>query len=200
MPYTTVITFVAYDPLAAADLNSNFSNLDYLNNKINSQIILLASSLTPNASGPSTPADLNTASNNTQFALMDFPHTDPAYWADIAIPMPADYNGGTVTAKFYWTANSTSTNSVVWLIRAVAIADDEVIDVAMGTSQTVQDANKSTAYKLNISDATPALTIAGTPAAGELVAFRILRLCNDAGDTLAVTARLLAVVITYTRS
>ncbi len=199
MPYTTVITFTAYSTLAAADLNANFSNLDYLNSKINSQFILLGASMIPNSLVPSTPGEYRAPTNNNQYAFMDFPDSG-APNAEITFPMPADYAGGTVTAKFYWTANSTSTNSVVWFIQAVSIADNEVIDIASGTTQSVTDANKSTAYKLNITDATPAITIAGTPAAGELVNWRIYRNPADASDTLAATARLFAVVITYTRA
>jgi hypothetical protein len=201
MPYTTVITFVAYDPLAAADLNSNFSNLDYLNNKVNAQFILLAGAMKPAAFSPAAPGEVEMTTNKNNLVLMDFPGADGSLAeVDIAFPMPSDYGGGTVTAKFYWTANSTSTNAVVWQIRARCVADDESLDGAYGTTQTVTDANKSSAYDLNISDATPALTIAGTPAAGELVQWNIYRYADAAADTLAVTARLIAVAITYTRA
>jgi hypothetical protein len=89
---------------------------------------------------------------------------------------------------------------VVWSISAVAIADGETLDVSGGTAQIVADANKSTAYFLSITDATPDITIAGTPAAGEYVRFGISRDPTHASDTLAATARLLAVVLTYTRA
>jgi hypothetical protein len=114
--------------------------------------------------------------------------------------MPADYNGGTVTAQFIWVANSASGNSVNWAIQAVSRADNENLDAAFGTQQNVVDANKTTAYNLNISDVSSPLTIAGTPAAGELVNWRIFRSSGLAADTLAATARLIAVVINYTRS
>jgi hypothetical protein len=118
----------------------------------------------------------------------------------VGFVLPSDYDGGTMTAKFYWTANSTSTNSVVWSISAVAIADGETLDVSGGTAQIVADANKSTAYFLSITDATSALTLAGTPAAGEMVRFAISRDPTNGSDTLAATARLLKVVLTYTRA
>jgi hypothetical protein len=199
MPYTTVIIFAAYDILPAADLNSNFSNLDYLNTKINSQFILPVTAMSPVTAGPPAFAAVDMVSNGNLYNFLDF--ADGSFLAaDIVFPMPADYNGGTITAQFYWTANSTSGNSVLWGIYGVSIADNEALDVAFGTPQTVLDANKTTAYKLNISDATPAVTIAGSPVAGELVCWRIVRSGADPGDTLAATARLLAVVINYTRS
>lgn len=199
MPYTTVITFVAYDPLAAADLNSNFSNLDYLNNKVNSQIILLAGAMKPVASSPATPGEVEMATNLNNYVFMDFASSSDSA-VSIAFPLPSDYNGGTITAKFYWTANSTATDSVVWWIAGACITENESLSIAYSGAQTVTDANKSAAYKLNISDSTGNITIAGTPTAGELVTFFIARAWSDAGDNLAVSARLIAVVLTYTRS
>lgn len=198
MPYTTVVTFTAGDALAAADLNSNFGNLDYLNAKINEQIQIGAGAMVPAASSGASPGEFTT-SNQRTYTCMDFIDGSITY-AVVCISLPSDYDGGTMTAKFYWTANSTSTNSVVWSIGGVAIGDDETLDVAGGTAQTVTDANKSTAYKLSISDATFAITLAGTPAAGELVRFVISRDPTNGSDTLAATARLLKVVLTYTRA
>ncbi len=47
MPYNTVIVFVAFDPLPAADLNSNFANLDYLLAHVNPRVVSISSSATP---------------------------------------------------------------------------------------------------------------------------------------------------------
>jgi hypothetical protein len=43
-----------------------------------------------------------------------------------------------------------------------------------------------------------AITIAGTPAAGDVVFFRIFRKAADGSDTLAVDARLHAIWLTIT--
>lgn len=198
MPYTTVVTFTAGDALAAADLNANFSNLDYLNAKINDQIQIGAGALVPTATNPASPSEF-TPSGGRTYTCLDFIDGSITY-GTIGFALPSDYDGGTLTAKFYWTANSTSTNSVVWTISGVAIGDDETLDVAPGTAQTVTDANKSTAYKLSISDATSAITLAGTPAADEYCRLLIGRDPTNGSDTLAATARLLKVVLTYTRA
>lgn len=47
MPYNTVIVFAAYDSLPAADLNSNFANLDYLLTRVAPRVSQVASSATP---------------------------------------------------------------------------------------------------------------------------------------------------------
>ena len=114
--------------------------------------------------------------------------------------MPSDWNGGTVTARFYWTATGTSTNGVVWALQGRSYADLETIDQAYGTEVAVTDAHSATALQMQISDATAAITLGGTPAAGELVMFRVSRNVADGGDTLAVDAMLIGVMINYTRA
>lgn len=47
MPYNTVIDFVAFDQLSAADLNSNFDNLDFLLTRVSPRITTVSSSATP---------------------------------------------------------------------------------------------------------------------------------------------------------
>jgi hypothetical protein len=113
--------------------------------------------------------------------------------------LPSDYDGGTITAVFYWAANTASTNSVVWGLAARAYADGDVLDQAFGTAQESTDANNGT-DDVNISAATPAITIGGSPAASLYVQFRAYRNPAAAGDTLAATAELLAIRITYTRA
>ena len=44
------------------------------------------------------------------------------------------------------------------------------------------------------------MTLAGTPAAGELVQFRIFRDADNGSDTLAADAKLIQVKIYYTKS
>jgi hypothetical protein len=201
MAYNTVIVFTAGNTLPAADLNSNFANLDYLRYLVNAQFILLGAAMWASAtSGASNSGAVEMTTNKNNHSFMDFSDSGGKLYAEIVFPMPADYNGGTITAVFHWTANSTSTNSVVWGIQGVSRADDDALDVAFGTAQEVSDANKATAYDLNVTSATPAITLSGTPVAGEVVNWRIYRDSANGSDTLAATARLIAVVINYTRS
>jgi len=200
MAYTTVITFSAGNALAAADLNSNFSNLDYLNAKINEEIQVGAGAMRPSSTSGATPADAEMTTNKNNYTFMDFSDSGGLLYAEFNLILPSDYDGGTITYKVHWTANSTSTNSAVFGLQGVAITDDDALDVAFGTAQEVTDANKSTAYDLNISPASAALTIAGTPAAGKLAGFRFYRDSGDGSDNLAATARVLGIIINYTRS
>jgi len=113
--------------------------------------------------------------------------------------MPDEWDLGTIKAKFYWSSatSSTANDTVEWAIKAGALADSDAIDTALGTPVVISDtllANNGT--DLQISPATPALTIAGTPALGELTAFEVYR-NTDGTDDMTEDAWLLGVSIQY---
>lgn len=154
----------------------------------------------PSATAPcADSARTEMPTNDVNFKTLDFDQTTQEH-AEWTFAMPSDYGGGTITALFHWTANSTSTNSVIWGLQARCFTDDDALDQAFGTAQEVTDANKATAYDLNITAATAAITIAGTPAAGKLVQWKAYRKAADGSDNLAADARLIGIQITYTRA
>lgn len=114
--------------------------------------------------------------------------------------LPDDYDGGTVTVKFYWSVDYAGVNpGVVWAADAVAWNNNEALDAAFGTAQQVTDNPAATASYLMISGATPALTIANTPAAGHMAMIRAARLPGDAADTYGGDIRLHGLRIAYTQ-
>jgi hypothetical protein len=119
-------------------------------------------------------------------------------FAQAMVVMPSNWDGGTVTAKFYWTS-ALGFGDVVWAIQARAFADGNAIDQAFGAVQSVTD-TLSSFNNVQISSATPAITMAGTPAAGNLVVFQIYRDGNSVADTLNDDAYLFGIEITYTAS
>jgi hypothetical protein len=166
---------------------------------VTGQIILTAGGGWPSiTSGSNPPIIAETPTNRVNFYYIGFPDGSQTF-ANWAMPMPSDYNGGTITAVFYWAAGSASTNSVRWGLAARAYADSQLLDQAFGTAQEVTDANQAN-DDVNISAATPAITIGGTPAGGNFVQFRAFRNPADAADNLAATAELLSIRITYTRA
>lgn len=163
------------------------------------QIILTAGGGWPSiTSGSNAPILAETTTNRVNYYYIGFPDTIQTF-ANWSMPMPSDYNGGTITAVFYWAAGSASTNSVDWGLAARAYADSDALDQAFGTAQEITDANQAN-DDVNISAPTPAITIGGTPAAGNFVQFRAYRNPADVNDTLAATAKLLSIRITYTRA
>lgn len=117
-------------------------------------------------------------------------------YAQALVMMPNNYDAGTFTARFYWTAASGS-GGVVWGIQARAFGDDDALDAASGTAQTVADTLLA-ADDMHVTDATSAVTAAGTPGANKPMQFQVYRKSVDLSDTLAVDARLLGVEIVYT--
>lgn len=110
--------------------------------------------------------------------------------------LPSTYDNSTVTVRFYWTASSGS-GGVVWGIQGRAIADDDALDIAFGTAQTVTDTLLAT-NDMHITSTTSPVTLGGTPAAARPIQFQIYRDATNASDTLAVDARLLGVEINFT--
>jgi hypothetical protein len=109
--------------------------------------------------------------------------------------LPNIYNNSTITVRFYWTASSGS-GDVVWGVQGRALANDDALDSAFGTAQTVTDTLLA-ANDMHITSATSAVTLGGTPAANTPIQFQIYRDAVAVGDTLAVDARLLGVEIVF---
>jgi hypothetical protein len=149
-------------------------------------------------SGAQTPTQTEAATNKVNYITIDFDPTNQEF-AEFEYAMPADWNAGTITAQFYWTKTGVSTNGIVWALEGRAYGDQATIDQAFGTAQQVADTGTATASQVKISSATPAITLAGSPAAGQLAHYRVKRVPADASDTLAVDGQLLGVLINYTR-
>ncbi len=133
--------------------------------------------------------------NDIDLFSLDFDgaSTEFAQWS---VWMPDDWDGGTITADFIWTAISGS-GTVIWGLQGRSYANDEAIDQVWGTAQEVTD-TLLTVDDFHFSPTTAAITLSGTPAAGEFVQFRAHR---DGGtDTHAADARLLGVKVYYTRT
>lgn len=132
---------------------------------------------------------------NTQYGTMDFADA-ASLSAQVHLKLPSDFIG-TVDAKFVWFTSAT-TGNVVWQLATICVADAETGDPAFNTASTVTDAAKGTTLQLN--DATiTTVTITGC-AAGELMFVKVLRDAAHASDTLAATARLVGLELTYRRA
>jgi hypothetical protein len=72
------------------------------------------------------------------------------------------------------------------------------MNVVYGTAIVVTDDALGAAEDLMVTAASSAVTIAGSPAAGELCAFRIFRDISDGNDDMTEDARLIGIKIIYT--
>ena len=153
-------------------------------------IPIMAGSMQPSASGGSgVLTNVATSANQPDVLTLNFNQTTQQH-AQFSIPFPKRWNRGTITARFRWSHASTTTNfGCVWGIQAVAVSDNEAINQAYGAAVVVTDTG-GTANRLYVSPETSALTVAGTPADGDTVFFRVYRKAADAADTLAIVSRL----------
>ena len=142
--------------------------------------------------------DVETTATRPDMQVLDFDSSTQEY-AQFSIAMPKSWNEGTVTAQFYWTHATAVSTDVIWGIQGVCVKDNDTIDVAYGTAQTVTDTFHNAAEDLAISAATSAITLAGSPAEGDLAFFQVYRDADAAGDTTNSTdARLVGVKLMFT--
>lgn len=173
--------------------------IDFVVNQTPTRSIILsaAGGAPTTTAGCADSAKVEAGTNDVDYWVLDFDSAtqEYAFWN---LVMPDNYDAGTLTARFVWTAASGS-GGVRWGIAILARSDDDAIDTAYGTAQEVSDTLLA-AVDVHISAATAAITPGGTAAAGDMFFLRVYRLPSHADDTLAVDARLLQVKIEYTTS
>lgn len=156
-----------------------------------------AGAMNPRTTNGAARGSSEMATNKNMVVTLDFDSSTQEF-AQFAIRMPKSWNEGTVTFIPVWSHAATTTNfGVVWGLDAVAVSDDDAMDVAFGTEQTSADTGGTTNDSYQGPESS-AITIAGTPAAGDLVMYRIHRDPSDGSDTMAIDARLHGVLLLYT--
>ena len=146
---------------------------------------------------PADAQQVETTATRPDMKVLDF-DKDTDQFAQFSIAMPKSWNEGTLTYQVYWTPGSTNTGDCIFGLQAVACADNDTIDVAYGTAINVTDAGIGTVEDQQISSESSAVTVAGSPAAGELTYFQLFRDANAGGDTFTADARVLGVKIFFT--
>lgn len=195
MAKQTIDTSGTTDTLAAglAKANANFTEL--YNSIGTGTLFVNAASMIPLTTNGCGVNSFETSTNKVNYDTLDF-DAAAAEYANFLAVLPANWNAGTITAKFFWTAQSGS-GAVVWKLAARALADDDAIDTVMGTAQSATD-TLTAVGDMDISAATSAITIGGTPAVGLPIVFEVCRDATNGSDTLAVDANLIGVLITFT--
>ena len=151
--------------------------------------------------GPTTnPADaalVETTATRPDLKVFDFDAGTKQY-TQFTVAMPKSWNEGTVTYQVYWTPSNTNTGNCLFRLQGVACADGDTIDVAYGTAIELTDAGIGTVEDQQVSAESSAMTVAGSPAAGEQTYFQLYRDAADGGDTFTGESRVLGVKIFYT--
>lgn len=142
--------------------------------------------------GGSTPAE--------QFYVLEFDAASDEH-ADFRDVMPQHYGGGGLTCRIYWGAATATTGNVVWNMAFRSIEDDaEDIDTSHTyTANTVTDAaptaaGEYTAAVITFTDGADMDNVG----AGDLYILRLTRDADNASDTMAGDAQVVAVEIRET--
>mgnify|MGYP003638549877 CR=1 FL=1 len=145
------------------------------------------------SNGCANHASVETTSGRPDMIVLDF-DKDADEFAQFQIAFPKSWDEGTITFQVYWAGIAATTNCV-WTLQGVAISDNGTIDVAYGTAVAVDDAAQGAVEELLVSAESGAVTIAGTPAVGDICYFRIGRDISE--DNMAGDARLLGIKLFF---
>jgi hypothetical protein len=129
--------------------------------------------------------------------VMDFDASTKQY-TQFTIAMPKSWNEGTLTYQVYWSPSTTNTGNAIFGLQGVACADGDTIDVAYGTAIEVTDAGIGTVEDQQVTSESSAMTVAGSPAAGEQSYFQLYRDAADGSDTFTGECRVLGVKLFFT--
>jgi len=153
-----------------------------------------SNAMTPTTTNGAERATVETTATRPDMQVLDF-DKDADQFAQFSIAFPNSWNLGTVTFQAFWSGIAATTD-VDWGVQAVAMNDNQTIDVAFGTAVVVTDNAQGAVEELLVSAESGAITIAGTPADNDLTYFQIYR--DVSGDGMAGDARLHGVKIFYT--
>jgi hypothetical protein len=185
-------------PILDQSDSDNPKHITYEDIAVGKQTIFIpASAMKPATTNGPVAGDIETTTNNVNFATLDFDATVDES-AHFSIAMPKGWDESTITWRAFWTTEATGTTGVAWALQAAAISDNQAIDSAFGTAVVVTDDAQSAAEELLVTAESAAVTIAGTPAEGDLCFFKIFRDVSNGNDNMTEDARLIGIQIFYT--
>ena len=140
---------------------------------------------------------IETTATRPDMKVFDFDASTKQY-TQFTIAMPKSWNEGTITYQAYWTPSTTNTGNAIFGLQGVACADNDTIDVAFGTAINITDAGIGTVEDQQVTGESSAVTVAGSPAAGEQTYFQFFRDAADGSDTFTGECRVLGIKLFYT--
>jgi len=156
-----------------------------------------ASAMYGPTTNPADAAQVETTATRPDLKVFDFDASTQQF-TQFTVAMPKSWNEGTLTYQVYWSPSSTNTGNAIFGVQGVACADNDTIDVAYGTAIEVTDAGIGTVEDQQITSESGAMTVAGSPAAGEQTYFQLFRKAADGSDTFTGECRVLGVKIFFT--
>lgn len=140
-----------------------------------------------------TSRETTTNTVNYTYAAFDTTTSESAWFTWTP---PANWNAGTIRFKLYWTNTAgLTTETIDFDLAAVAFADNDPLDTAVGTAANVTDTWIAQG-DLHITAYSSAITIAGSPSAGEEIHFKLSR--DVASDNLTGDCDVIGVLLEFT--
>ena len=140
--------------------------------------------------------EVETTSGRPDLQVLDF-DKDADEAAQFQIAFPKSWNEGTITFAVYYIGLA-ATTGVAFGLQGVSVGDNEEADQAYGTAVVVTDDSQGDATEVLITATSGAVTLANSPAAGDISFFRLFRDVSDGNDDMAGDARVLGVKIFFT--
>ena len=140
--------------------------------------------------------EVETTAGRPDLQVLDF-DKDADEAAQFQISFPKSWNEGTITFAVYYIGLA-ATTGVAFGLQGVSVGDNEEADQAYGTAVVVTDDSQGDATEVLITPTSGAVTLANSPAAGDISFFRLFRDISDGNDDMAGDARVLGVKIFFT--
>jgi hypothetical protein len=160
------------------------------------QLFLPIASFRPRLSGGCGALQDYTLSAGIYVSAMPF-SASATNGAFMLLRLPKSWNKGTFTVEPDWLNTAGGAGDVVWSFSAVAISDGDSLDVATGTPQTSTDAAQAAEIR-HRGPATAAITVAGSPANGDILRIDAERTPLAGGDSYGSDALLTGLMLTLT--
>ena len=179
------------------DIEENFATLPYIN------IWIPATAMVPLTTNGAEAGENEYATNDVMLRYLAFDGATEEYVA-FNLVMPENWNRSTFKAKFYWSPGDsacTAADTVEWQLAGISVSDDGAIDDAFtDAGEVISDAvTVGKNADLHITSATPAITVNGSPALGDLISLKLSR--NVGGtDDMTEDAWLFGCMLQLTRN
>jgi hypothetical protein len=140
---------------------------------------------------------VETTATRPELKVLDF-DASTAEYAQFSIAMPKSWNLGTVTFQVFWSPSTTNTGNCIFGLQGLSCTEGDTADAVFGTAQEVTDAGIGTVEDVQMTSASSAMTIAGSPADDDYTFFQLYRDAADGSDTFTGDARVMGIKLFYT--
>jgi hypothetical protein len=175
---------------------ANGKNIQY--NSADPSRTIWASSWKPTTTaGCASSTTIEAGTNDIDYDVLDFDKATDEH-AFINWQMPDSWGGGTLLFRVIWTAAAGgAADTLNMVLKGRAYANDDAIDQAAGTGVAVADTWIADG-DIHITAWSSAVTLAGTPAGGQLVHLDLMRDVSE--DDLDCDARIIGVQVKYVQT